>query len=83
MTAVPLPAMMPVKSSNLAVAGHGDLGLFVRFKPHGDKPGDVWLYRGVPLDHYTALISAPSPGKYLNQFIKAEPTLYPAEKVDG
>jgi hypothetical protein len=46
----------------------------------GDKPGAVWNYNGVEIDHFFAIQEAESAGRYLNEHIKSNKN-YRAEKV--
>lgn len=58
---------IPVVSSELASVGYDAATntLEVEF-----KTGSVYDYSNVPEDIYTGLMSAPSHGKYFNEFIK-------------
>lgn len=63
-----------VESSNLSGVAWENETLFVRFKNN-----KVYAYDGVPHSEYTALVTAPSVGKYLNSTIKGS---YPFREVD-
>jgi len=58
---------VPVSSSNLASVGYDSAGyvLEVEF-----SDGDVYQYLDVPETVFQELVSAPSPGRYLNEQIK-------------
>jgi len=55
----------PVTSSNLAEVGYDGGTLEVAF-----TNGSVYQYYGVPPQVYEGLMTAPSHGKYLDQFVK-------------
>lgn len=76
-----MPAMTPVVSSNLAAIGHTGDSLVVQFKPQGEKPGSVWLYRGTPASHAQEITKAASPGGMFHRLIKGAHV--PGEKIEG
>jgi hypothetical protein len=53
-----MPAMVPVKSSNLQSVGFGNHGLFVRF-----SGGAVYRYPDAPKAVFDKLVQAESPGR--------------------
>lgn len=57
--------MIPVSSSNISSIGYENGTLYIRF-----HKGGLYSYSGVPYSVYTALMSAPSHGKYFAAYIK-------------
>jgi hypothetical protein len=76
-----VPAMTPVKSSNIAEVGHDGAALYVRFKGKSEgERGPLYRYRGVAAEHAPAMIASESPGSYFHRAIKG--AHYPHEKVE-
>jgi hypothetical protein len=65
----PAIAMQPVKSSNLAAVGYDEATqtLAVQF-----QRGTTYHYRGVPLDVFQKLLTAPSPGAFYTSSIRSQ-----------
>ncbi len=57
--------MMPLRSSNLAAAGHEDETLEIEF-----TDGGLYRYFGVPDPVFQGLLAAPSAGRYFHNQIK-------------
>ena len=57
--------MKPVRSSNVAAVGYEDGTLYVEF-----LSGATYAYEGVDEAAYQDMLTASSPGSYLNRHIK-------------
>lgn len=57
----------PVTSSNLVSVGYDPQSATLEVEFYG---GRIYQYFGVPEDVYQGLMSAPSKGTYLDQFVK-------------
>ncbi len=66
---------IPVKSSNLKAVGYESEIMEIEF-----LNGSVYEYSEVPQEMYDSLMSAPSQGKYYNQYIKGE---FPSKKLES
>ena len=66
--------MIPVDSTNLESVGYENNTLYVLF-----HSGGLYSYDGVPYSLYQSLMSAPSKGKFLSQYIKNS---YPYKKLN-
>jgi len=77
-TALKLPVMSPVKSSNILAIGHDEATntLHVMF-----KGGGHYTYTGVPLDMFGTMLTADSVGGFLNSEIKSNPDKYKHAKI--
>lgn len=64
----------PLKSSNLAACDYANGDLLVRFKGGGE-----YRYRGVPEEVYQGLLTAESPGRYLQSEVIST---YDVQKVE-
>lgn len=62
---MPLPAMTPVESSNIASIGHDGDDLYVTF-----KSGKTYCYADVPAGEHDAFLNAASQGKHFAEHIK-------------
>lgn len=62
------PALVPVKSSNIAAVGYHDGKLHVQFK----GGGKVYVYAGVPADVHMAMMASDSVGRFLAANIKGK-----------
>ena len=76
-----MPAMTPVVSSTIESVGHDGASLFVKFKGSDEKPGSVYVYRGVPASHASEITKAASPGGMYHRLIKGAHV--PGEKIEG
>jgi hypothetical protein len=68
-----LSMMTPVASSNIAAVGYENGDLYIAF-----RNGTVYRYFGVPQTVYTALMSAPSHGRFLNTYVR---DFYPYQRL--
>ena len=75
-----IPAMTPVRSSNIAAAGHDGAALWVRFVGQKGAPGKLYRYPSAGSDHHAALLAAPSPGRYHLDRIRH---FHKGELIDG
>jgi len=66
---------IPVTSSNLKAVGYEYGIMEIEF-----LNGSVYEYSEVPQEKFDDLMSAPSQGKYYNQYIKGE---YPSKKLES
>lgn len=66
---------MPVKSRMLAAVAYNDewQQLYLRF-----RSGDIYCYRGVPVDRYRELLAADSKGEYARGHILNR---YPYQRI--
>lgn len=64
---LPHPPLTPVKSSNLAAAGHDGEALYVQF-----RSGKTYRLAGADASHLNALIGAESPGRYFHRNLKGK-----------
>lgn len=60
-----MPALLPVRSSNLSAVGYDGANLFVRF-----HSGGIYRYSQVPSSLYEGLLRASSHGTYFDRYIK-------------
>ncbi len=79
MSGFEMPAMTPVKSSNVAAVGHTGDSLVVQFHGKDGAPGPVWMYRGAPASYAGEIAKAASPGAMFHRLIRA--ARHPGEKV--
>lgn len=68
------PEMFPVVSSNIESVGHDGDALYVKF-----KDGGLYRYDGALRDHFDALRSAVSAGRYFHGTIKGK---FPHQRID-
>ncbi len=65
--------MIPVSSSDLSSVGFENGTLYIAF-----HSGGLYSYSGVPASVYSALLSAPSKGRYFHANIK---NVYPCQRI--
>lgn len=76
---IPVPASVPVASSNIAAIGYDAARELLRVE---FLSGSVYQYENVtPADH-AALMAASSHGSHFSRYIKAHPDRFPCTKVD-
>ena len=70
-----VPEMIPVSSSNIESIGYDEQNeqVYVKF-----INGNLYVYKGVPLDEFENLRYAPSLGSYLHKNYK---NVYPYERI--
>ena len=65
--------MIPVNSSDLSGVGYENGTLYIAF-----HSGGFYSYSGVPASVYSALLSAPSKGRYFHANIR---NVYPCQRI--
>jgi hypothetical protein len=68
-----------VQSSQIEAVGHDGERLFILFKTK--KARSLYAYRNVTPEKHQLLVNAESIGKHFADNIKAEPDLYPYERI--